>query len=264
MLRDVSARLELDISGRTNMVFSIAVAQGVPVDSEHLSFALDGREMMPEEIVDRHGTRLHRFVSDAGRMTVQYRARVVDAAAALDDDALDPIVYLRPSRYCESDSLTPTARSEFAGLRGHDLLAAVGSWVGSRLRYVPGSSSGTDGAEQTLLARRGVCRDYAHLVIALLRALDIPARMVAVYAPGLSPMDFHAVCEAYVDGSWHVVDATALAPRQSLVRISTGRDAADTAFLTNHWADLVLLDMEVVAVVDELPRDDVRELVQLG
>lgn len=264
MLRDVSARLELDISGRTNMVFSIAAAEGVPLESEHLSLRLDGREVAPQEITDRHGTRLHRLISDAGRMTVEYRARISGTAAPLDDSDLDPIVYLRPSRYCESDSLTPTARSEFSGLHGHDLLAAVGSWVGSRLRYVPGSSLPTDGAEQTLLARRGVCRDYAHLVIALLRALDIPARMVAVYAPGLSPMDFHAVCEAYVDGTWHVVDATALAPRQTLVRISTGRDAADIAFLTNHWADLVLLDMEVLAVVDDLPRDDVRELVRLG
>ena len=122
----------------------------------------------------------------------------------------------------------------------------------------------TDGAEQTLLARRGVCRDYAHLVIALLRALDIPARMVAVYAPGLDPMDFHAVAEAWVDDTWQVVDATALAPRQSLVRISTGRDAADTAFLTNHWADLILRELSVFAVVDELPRDDVRELVVLA
>lgn len=264
MLRNVSAHLELDISGRTDMVFSLAVAQGVPRESEFLSFTLDGRDIAPQEIVDRHGTRLHRLISEGGRMTVEYRAQVRGAAAPLDDSDLDPIVYLRPSRYCESDSLTPTARSEFAGLSGHDLLAAVGSWVGSRLRYVPGSSLPTDGAEQTLLARRGVCRDYAHLVIALLRALDIPARMVAVYAPGLYPMDFHAVCEAFVDGTWHVVDATALAPRQSLVRISTGRDAADIAFLTNHWADLVLLDMEVMAVVDDLPADDVRELVRLG
>ena len=263
MLRHVSAHLELDISGRTNMVFSMAVARGNPLSSEQLSFALDRRTVQPEEIEDRHGTRLHRLVAGPGRMIVDYRATVDGVAVPLDESDLDPIVYLRPSRYCESDSLTPTARSEFAGLSGHDLLAAVGSWVGSRLRYVAGSSLPTDGAEQTLLARRGVCRDYAHLVIALLRALDIPARMVAVYAPGLSPMDFHAVCEAYVDGTWHVVDATALAPRQSLVRISTGRDAADIAFLTNHWADLALVDMQVMAVVDSLPADDVRELVTL-
>ena len=77
-----------------------------------------------------------------------------------------------------------------------------------------------------------MCRDYAHLTITLLRALEIPARLVAVYAPGLSPMDFHAVVEADVDGTWCVVDATRLAPTSSLVRICSGRDAADTAFLS--------------------------------
>ena len=264
MQRNVSAHLELDIKGRTNMVLSLAVAAGSMLTSESLDIVLDGRRIEPKEIIDRHGTRLHQLIGDAGRMTIDYRAEATGSAPPLDDDALDPIIYLRPSRYCESDSLTPTARSEFAGLAGHDLLAAVGSWVGSKLRYMPGSSLPTDGAEQTLLARRGVCRDYAHLVIALLRALDIPARMVAVYAPGLYPMDFHAVCEAYVDGTWHVVDATALAPRQSVLRISTGRDAADIAFLTNHWADLILLDLQVLAVVDQLPVDDVRTLVQLS
>lgn len=264
MLRNVSSHLELDITGRTNMVLSIAVAAGNPVTSEVLAISQNGNPIEPQEIVDRHGTRLHRVVGEAGRMSIDYRAEIDGSAAPLEDHDLDPIVYLRPSRYCESDSLTPTARSEFAGLRGHDLLAAIASWVGSRLRYVPGSSLPTDGAEQTLLARKGVCRDYAHLVIALLRALDIPARMVGVYAPGLYPMDFHAVAEAFVDGTWQVVDATALAPRQSLVRISTGRDAADIAFLTNHWADLMLAEMQVMAVVDELPADDVRELVTLG
>jgi transglutaminase-like putative cysteine protease len=80
---------------------------------------------------------------------------------------------------------------------------------------------------------QGVCRDYAHVVIALLRAMDMPARYAA-FAPGLRPMDFHAVAEAYLDGSWYVIDATRLANRRSLVRIATGRDAADCAFLSYH------------------------------
>lgn len=264
MLRTVTSRLELDISGSTNMVFSIAAAQGANLTSERLSFTLDGAAQEATEITDGNGTRLHQFVSGPGHMTVEYAADIAGRSEPAPVSDLDLVTYLRPSRYCESDSLTPTARSEFAGLSGHDLLSAVTLWVWSRLRYVPGSSLPTDGAEQTLLARRGVCRDYAHLVIALLRALDVPARMVAVYAPGLSPMDFHAVAEAYVDGAWWVVDATRLAPRQSMLRISTGRDAADTAFLTNHWADLTLSNMEVLAIVDELPTDDGSELVQLG
>jgi transglutaminase-like putative cysteine protease len=110
-----------------------------------------------------------------------------------------------------------------------------------------------------------VCRDYAHLVIALLRAVNVPARMAAVYAPGCDPMDFHAVAEAYVDGEWRVVDATCLAPRQSMVRIATGRDAADTAFLDNHAGSINLRAMTVTAYVDgELPIDSIDHLVSLG
>ena len=264
MLRTVTNHLELDIKGTTNMVFSITAAQGSAVTSENLTFVLDGQPQQATELTDRHGTRLHTFVSGPGRMIVDYTADVTGRSDPAPSVDLDLVTYLRPSRYCESDSLTPTARSEFAGLSGHDLLSAVTLWVWERLRYVPGSSLPTDGAEQTLLARKGVCRDYAHLVIALLRALDVPARMVAVYAPGLYPMDFHAVAEAHIDGAWWVVDATRLAPRESMLRISTGRDAADTAFLTNHWADLILTDMSVLAIVDDLPKDDVSQLVQLG
>jgi hypothetical protein len=79
--------------------------------------------------------------------------------------------------------------------RGAGPVAAVSSWVGTRLWYVPGSSGPTDGAVHTLLRRQGVCRDYAHLVVALLRALGVPARVAAVYAPGLEPMDFRAVAD---------------------------------------------------------------------
>jgi transglutaminase-like putative cysteine protease len=264
MQRTVTTRLELAIEGRTNMVLSVAAARPQYFAAESLSVVLDGVQQHPRELVDSLGTRLHDLVSEAGTMVIEYSADITGRAIPAPVFDVDLITYLRPSRYCESDSLTPTARSEFIGLSGHELLSAVTLWVWNRLRYVPGSSQVTDGAEQTLLSRRGVCRDYAHLVIALLRALDVPARMVSVYAPGLSPMDFHAVAEAHVDGAWWVVDATRLAPRQSMVRIATGRDAADTAFLTNHWADLMLTNMEVLAIVDELPIDDGTQLVQLG
>jgi transglutaminase-like putative cysteine protease len=126
-------------------------------------------------------------------------------------------------------------------------------WVAEELSYVSGSSRFTDGAVDTLLARRGVCRDYAHLLIALLRARDIPARLASVYAPGLSPMDFHAVVEAWVDGTWHLLDATGLAPRASMLRIATGRDATDTAFVSTVGGSLQLTRLTVTATVDALP-----------
>jgi transglutaminase-like putative cysteine protease len=213
-----------------------------------------------------HGGRLHHLRGvRPGHITIDYQVRAVGTAAPIVVAESDWFQYIRPSRYCESDKLGPLARAEFADLQDVELLAAVSSWVGSHISYVTGSSRPTDGAVNTLLARSGVCRDFAHLTVALLRANDVPARVVAVYAPGLDPMDFHAVAEACVDGAWYVVDPTCLAPRSSLLRIATGADAADTAFLTiiNGVADLSV--MEVTAVVDpDLPIDQVHDLVQLG
>jgi transglutaminase-like putative cysteine protease len=78
-------------------------------------------------------------------------------------------------------------------------------------------------------------------------------------------MDFHAVVEAFVEGAWRVVDATCLAPRQSMVRIATGRDAADTAFLDNHKGAVTLNNATITAVVDgELPNDSIEQFVSLG
>jgi hypothetical protein len=102
-------------------------------------------------------------------------------------------------------------------------------------------------------------------VVAMLRAVNVPARVVSVYAPGLYPMDFHAVAEAFVEGQWRVVDGTLLAPRQTLVRIATGRDAADVAFLDNHKGSIMLTKLEVAAIVDgELPKDSIDQLVSIG
>ena len=125
-------------------------------------------------------------------------------------------MYLRPSRYAEADKFFGFAATEFGNYTDSaTLLEKVSSWVGTRLNYVPGSSDPIDGAVDTLLAGDGVCRDYAHLVVALLRAVNVPARLVSVYAPGCHPMDFHAVAEAFVDGHWRVVDAHAAWRRAS-------------------------------------------------
>ncbi|MDT5076458.1 MAG: hypothetical protein QOJ80_1095, partial [Mycobacterium sp.] len=177
----------------------------------------------------------------------------------------DLSMYLRPSRYAEADKFYGFAATEFGQYADSStLLEHVAAWVGGRLNYVPGSSDPIDGAVDTLLAGAGVCRDFAHLVVAMLRAVNVPARLVAAYAPGLSPMDFHAVAEAFVDSQWRVVDATLLAPRQSLVRIATGRDASDTAFLANHKGAIVLNSMNVMAIVDgDLPFDSIDRLVSI-
>lgn len=269
MKRTVTSHLDLGLSAPARLVFAVAAAQGSPFESQSLAITVDGNPVMPRELVDVTGNRMHVLDADGGSVVMDYEAVVVGAAAAPPVDDFDLITYLRPSRYCESDSLAPTAAAEFGGLQGAELLDAVTRWVADVLTYVPGSSLPTDGAVRTFLGRQGVCRDYAHLCIALLRALNVPARLAAVFAPGLSPMEYHAVCEAYLpaaDGrtaGWYVVDATRLAPRQSLLRVATGRDAADTAFLTNYGGSVSLDGLEVTAVVDDFDTDDGTQLLQL-
>jgi transglutaminase-like putative cysteine protease len=232
---------------------------------ELLSVRCNGTQTPVTEVAVPGNGRVHLIVPSVGRMTIEYQATVSGSAREELVSDEDRIVYLRPSRYAESDRLSAIAAAEFGGITGgRELLASVSSWVGSQLTYVAGSSGPTDGAVDTLLLRQGVCRDYAHLVIALLRALDVPARLTAVYAPGLNPMDFHAVVEAAVDGVWRIADATLLAPRSSLVRIATGRDAADTAFLSTYGGAVDLRSSEVTAVTDgPLPGDDVHASVSL-
>lgn len=268
MKRDVGAELDVEITAPTTLEFQIAVAPhpGAEV-TESLSFELDGKRIGPEvrEIAGEHGNRIHMFDAPVGNLKVSYSASVVGQAEPAPVGDLDYSTYLRPSRYAEADKFFGFGGTEFGDVADSvTVLEKVSSWVGTRLSYVPGSSDPIDGAADTLLAGSGVCRDYAHLVIALLRSVNVPARLVSVYAPGCQPMDFHAVAEALVDGQWRVVDATCLAPRQSMVRIATGRDAADTAWLDNHKGAITVNNMTVTATVDgELPKDSVDQLVSI-
>ena len=264
--REVAAQIDVEITAPTTLEFQVAVARqpGLEV-RESLAITFNGKLLQPREIIGPHDTRIHSIGVGEGAMNLSYSATVCGEAQPAPVRDIDLVTYLRPSRYAESDKFFGFAATEFGQYADSaTLLERVSSWVGTRLNYVPGSSDPIDGAADTLLAGAGVCRDYAHLVIALLRALYIPARLAAVYAPGCEPMDFHAVAEAFVDGEWRVVDATCLAPRQSMVRIATGRDAADTAFLDNHPGAITLNAMTITAIVDgELPIDTLDQLVSL-
>ena len=266
MDRSVSCRFDAEMDGVADVVLSFAVALGANIASESIAVTLRGEPVEVTELADEHGSRLHTVPSlGPGRLEVTYSASITGKADPPAVSAIDLIRYTRPSRYCESDRLAPFARAEFGSLRGLELVEAVSSWVGTRIAYISGSSRPTDGAVATLLAGQGVCRDFAHLVVAILRGCDLPARMASVYAPGLQPMDFHAVAEAYVDGAWLVVDATCLAPRSAMVRIATGRDAADTAFLTTTGDRVDMGWLDVMAITDgPLPIDDVDQPVHLG
>ncbi|MDD7962254.1 transglutaminase-like domain-containing protein [Microbacterium thalli] len=253
MQRILTAELDLQMTGPVDVILQVAAARAVPFAEESLTVTLGGRELATTEIVDpagsAGGSRIHRLAGEAGTVSVRYRAVVDGTAAPAPTSELETIAYLRPSRYAQSDEVFAQARRQFRGLHGRELITAVSDFVATNTTYAPGLSLGTDSAVTTLASGQGVCRDYAHLVIALLRAMDVPARYVACYAPGLRPMDFHAVAEAYVDGSWYVVDATRLSNRRGLVRIATGRDAADCAFLSYYGGNIALTHLRVDAAI---------------
>ncbi|ALJ21212.1 transglutaminase-like domain-containing protein [Microbacterium sp. No. 7] len=246
MQRSLTADIDLDIEGRADLILQVSAARPATLASESLEVAIGGERAAVTEIVDRCGSRLHRVAGGPGRLTLRYAGAVEGCAPAPATSVAETLAYLRPSRYCQADELYLETRP-FAQLRGFDLLHAVEDFVAETTRYAPGESFGSDSALTTLRTGRGVCRDYAHLVIALLRARDVPARYASCYAPGLVPMDFHAVAEAYVEGEWYALDATRLADRRTLVRIATGRDAADCAFVSSYGGSVWLRSLRVDA-----------------
>lgn len=141
--------------------------------------------------------------------------------------------YLYPSRYCQSDRLGRLAAKQFAHIR-HPLAqaAAISDWIFENIDYLPATTDSGTSAFDTVTQRAGVCRDFAHLAIAFCRALSIPARYFSGYACQMEFPDFHACFEACVGNQWFIFDPTRLSSPNGLVRIATGRDAADASFAT--------------------------------
>ena len=162
--------------------------------------------------------------------------------------------YLLPSRFCPSDMFMRFAHREFCAIeQGGARVLAVLDWLKEHVDYVHGVSTAQTTAQHTFIDRAGVCRDFTHLGITLSRAMNIPARAVSAYALDLDPPDFHAVFEVYLDGRWWLLDPTGLAPIEGMVRIATGRDAADIAFLTSEYNCQCLSQTITVARADAEP-----------
>jgi transglutaminase-like putative cysteine protease len=141
--------------------------------------------------------------------------------------------FLFPSRYCQSDRLGKLAWKEFGGIsHPYDQAVAITDWIFENIDYLSGSTDAGTSAFDTVTQRAGVCRDFAHLGIALCRALSIPARYFTGYVCDMQPPDFHACFEACIGNHWIIFDPTRLAPLNGLVRIATGRDAADASVAT--------------------------------
>jgi len=157
----------------------------------------------------------------------------------------DVLTYLNPSRYCQSDKLYRLANNMF-GYKKDDFekVQALTHWIYLNVRYLSGSTDSQTSAYDTVTEQSGVCRDFAHLGIALCRALTIPARYFTGYAYQLQPQDFHACFEAYIGGQWLLFDATRLIPLNGMVKIAVGRDAADAA-VANIFGDVAFVSSQV-------------------
>ncbi len=239
----LGCQLDYDISRSSTFIFNICA-----LDNEEQQVLAENIELKPKckiekYIVPQTKNSYLRLVAPEGKLIVAYQATVhlkppvdnfKDIGEVLPADIpLDLVHYLYPSRYCQSDRLMKLAQDEFGDLEsGYAKVQAVCDWIYDKVTYISGSTDSHTSAYDTATERAGVCRDFAHLGIAFCRALNIPARFVSAYAWQLEPPDFHACFEAYLGNKWYLFDATRLAPTDSLVRIGTGRDAADVAFAT--------------------------------
>ena len=239
---EIDCELNYEVLDPTVFVFNIEAAHipGQRLVREHLS-------TLPAIALDRYtnsvGNRFTRLPALPGPLSVRYTATVTveemppptdRSVTSVADLPAEVMPFLLASRYCESDTLFPLAARCFGALNSsYEQVVAICEWIRTNIDYEAGTSLAHGTARDVLLHRTGVCRDFAHVAIALCRALNIPARFVTGHVQwDVPPPDFHAIIEAYLGGRWILFDPTAMAPTHSVVRIGAGRDAADVAFAT--------------------------------
>jgi transglutaminase-like putative cysteine protease len=238
-----SCELEYKIIEASTFIFNIAIAE-----IENQKIIAESLELTPglpyEEFVEPIlNNRYWKVNVPPGKFTLRYQGQVEVKYLSTDiqlipeslpsEMPIEILKYTYPSRYCESDRLFRIAESEFGNLEpGYSRVMAICDWIYNHVVYTFGSSTSETSAFNTITERIGVCRDFAHVGIALCRGLGIPARFVSGYASQLVPPDFHAYFEAFLGDRWYIFDPTRLVPKDGLIRIGTGRDAADVSFAT--------------------------------
>jgi transglutaminase-like putative cysteine protease len=207
------------------------------------------------EYNDIYGNLCQRLISPIGNFKILSSALVetsdkIDvnfAAKTLSIEGLPDftLIYLLPSRYCESDKFLFMAGEIIRNFQtGYEKVNAICQWVRSNVVYQYGYSSSSSSACDINISRIGVCRDFSHLCISLCRAVNIPARMVVGYLYDLEPMDLHAWFEVYLQNQWFTFDATQVEPKGNRVVMAYGRDASDVAFAT-QFGNIFLKNMHV-------------------
>ena len=217
------------------------------------------------EFTDEYGNLCQRLTAPQGSFSIITNAEVM-TTDAVDQGFGAPFIeiqnlpnevlsYLLPSRYCESEHFHQMATEMTNGQpAGYNQVSAIVNWLKDNIHYRPGSSNTPVSAVEVNRNCYGVCRDLAHLGIALCRSLSIPARMVVGYLYPLQPMDFHAWFEAYVGGRWYTFDAVKEQSEGAYVAVGYGRDAADVA-IYNQYGPPVYPTMKHVQVKPFTPTE---------
>jgi len=213
------------------VVLRVGVARCPDVEIISESLMIGEQDLEPSRADDGSSLVLVRTTGDQSWIAYRTEVLLLEQRSSQPLSLSERLEFTAPSRYCPSDSTAGFAASTFGSARGGEAIDAVTDWVNSHTAYQFGSSLVTTTALETLASAAGVCRDFAHLTICLLRGLGVPARYVAAYAPGLDPQDFHALVEAHDGTGWRLVDATGLSDPAFAVRIGTGRDGADVPFM---------------------------------
>jgi len=247
---------QLDYQTTQNTPLILLLAPRTDCDQSIMQAAFKIEPDVPAvDYVDLYGNSCKRLVSPQGRFSVVSSAIVetqefveVNEQAnftLIQDLPSAALIYLLPSRYCESDKLNNQAFEIIKGIdNAYQMVEAIRQWVRANIKYEYDHSTSSTSAVDTLQQQRGVCRDLSHLAIALCRSINIPARFVVGYLYLLDPMDLHAWFEAYIDGKWYIFDATQPIMTGGRVVLAYGRDAADVATAT-YFGDLVLNNMYV-------------------
>jgi transglutaminase-like putative cysteine protease len=257
---DISARFAFSLDQPCDVLLQFEAA-AIPEQRILAGTSRIGKAEHVARVAAQDGIGERILLQVEGRCEVSYTARVaidrmlpdIATLARLEPHDLPAgaVQYLFDSRYCPADRFHPFVEAEFAGAEGGARVLAIRDWIAGNLTYAPGSSDSNTTALDSFVERRGVCRDYAHVLITLARASAIPARYASVYAPGVDPPDFHAVAEVFLadatvpgGGAWHIVDPTHMADPADTVKIGVGRDAADVSFMT-VFGEAVFEDKQV-------------------
>ncbi|MEO6092301.1 MAG: transglutaminase family protein [Novosphingobium sp.] len=245
----ITTELTYDLPALTDVLLQVEAA-AIPeqtIERAHIHVT-EGEHFARVPGHDTIGERI--WLRLSGALEVSYQATIAINRICADCAELaatpphllpgEAVDYLMPSRYCPSDRFQSLVETEFGPLQGGARVIAMRDWINANLSYELGSSTAATGALETYVERRGVCRDFAHLLISMTRASAIPARFASVYGLGVEPQDFHAVAEVFLDGAWYLIDATGMSKGEDMAKIAIGRDAADVSFLTSYGAAILV------------------------